>query len=197
VALTVIDQVRLKTSDRPRAYRQQFSGDGERKIFALDHRAITQASDVTVLVNGATKVLTTDYTLDLVNAIVTFVAAPATGAEVVVLYQAVTYTDAEVQQFLDEASGSTVLASAHLLLAWAADAARLAEKHTVAGGGGMGTVTLDTEVTARQLRESAKGYLTLYQSFEGQAVPADGLTEVPWTDQQARDYWATRVLREL
>lgn len=59
--------------------RQTFSADGTATIYQLAETAVNSVDKV--LVNGALKTVTTDYTVDLVNGKVTFTTAPAQGVD--------------------------------------------------------------------------------------------------------------------
>lgn len=61
-------------------------GDGEETEFTLEYRPV---SGLTVYVDGILQTLTTDYTVNTTTGIVSFVTAPADGAEIVAAYDAV------------------------------------------------------------------------------------------------------------
>jgi hypothetical protein len=65
------------------AKTQKFSGNGSATVYQLAEYSIASVSLVTV--NGATKVYTTDYTYSLVNGTITFVVAPSSGVNNVVI----------------------------------------------------------------------------------------------------------------
>lgn len=179
MSLSDIEAVRLKSSDRSAITREEGIGDGSSLYFRLGHRAIFEDPDVEVRVNGS--VVSVGYTVDYANGIVTFAAAPADGDTLEFVYYWSIFTDAEVQYFLDEAGGNITIATARLLLAIAADASKVAQRQSMAGGGGLGAVTLDTSVTARELRNTAAALVEMEKSI-GEAVPAEGLTEPNWTE---------------
>lgn len=62
---------------------QKFSADGTATVYQLAELAINAVNTVTV--NGITKAETVDYTVNLTNGTVTFVSAPATGVNNVVI----------------------------------------------------------------------------------------------------------------
>jgi len=62
---------------------QKFSGNGSATVYQLLETAIGSVDSV--YVNGALKTVTTDYTVNLTNGTVTFVSAPATGVNNVVI----------------------------------------------------------------------------------------------------------------
>lgn len=198
MALTDIEQVRLKTGDRPILQREAWTADGLTSDIRVAAKPILDSPVPRVWKENVLLVDVTDYTIDQTNGIVTLTSVPTVGARVVIEYAAVVFSDEEVQALLDASGSNTFLAAAHLLWAWAADASRLAQKETRSGGSGFGLVTLDTSVRARELRLSAKALYDLWAiSDAGINAPADGLTEIPWTDQQANRYINTRLDRDL
>ncbi len=196
MALTNIEAVRLKTSDQQMIHREAGVGDGETSEFKMELDQILTSPVPRVW--KANVLLTTPaaYTIDLTNGIVTFVTIPAVNVELIFEYTSAVFTDAEVQFFLDEASGNTTLAAALNLFAWAASAAKLAKKETLAGGGGIGSVTLDLAVRSKELRESAKAYITQYQTLEGTGYAIDSITQVAWTSQLAEKQLVAWLLRD-
>lgn len=198
MALTDIESVRLKTSDKSTLVREVRTGNGVQTIYQLDHRPLL-AGTLAVYINDVAQTLTTDYTVDEDNGWVTFVTAPAANDEVVFLYYWSLFTDEEIEAFLSESGDNITLASARLLLALSADAAKLAERETLQGGGGMGMVTRDTSVTAKELRETAKALVQFeleVSKLEG-IEPADGFTEVAWTEFQLNELSNQDWVREL
>ena len=183
MVLSNIDAVRLNVSDKPHIKREAWTADGVSSDVQLA-LAPVQASPVTkVWKNDVLQAVGVDYTLDLTNGIVSFVLTPAVNDDILVEYYATAFADAEIQHFLDTAAGDLWLASAYVLLAMAVDAARIARRETLAGGGVFGQATIDTSVRARELREQAKGYIDLYNKLgAGTDVAADGITQVIWTD---------------
>jgi hypothetical protein len=191
-----IAAVRLKTSDRSTITREVKTATGDMTIFRLDHGPIVAGSLLLWVDSIPT---TTGFTVDEANGMVTFAAAPAAGAKLEFQYYWTLFTDDEVQYFLDESSGSVNLASARLLMALAADAAKLAQRETLQGGGGLGAVTRDTAVTSKELRDTAKALIAHEKDLLELAgvEPADGLTEVPWTEMSLRSLEWQDILREL
>lgn len=182
--MTPIDEVRLKTADRPEFHHeeqdQQISGE---TYFKLDYNNVLTSPAPVVKLNGTTKTETTHYVVDYVNGSITFLVAPAVNDALVFEYSSVVFTDEEIQSLLDGAGSSVLLSSARLLYAWAADAARLAYKETRAGGGGIGSITVDTSVRARELRATADALAKQYDQYEGTGEPVELITELPWTRQ--------------
>lgn len=72
---TLYEQINLLTGQK----RQTFSADNTSKDYQLAETAITSVDFVNV--NGVTKTLTTDYTVNLTTGKVTFVVAPTTGQD--------------------------------------------------------------------------------------------------------------------
>lgn len=191
MALTDIEAIRLKTSDRAKLRRNVWEADGEASDIKLEFDP--DLSTMRVWKNGGLLTVTTDYVVDTDNGVVHINALPAIGDDFTVEYTSVVFTDEELQFFLDEAAGNTTLASAFVLFAWASNAAKNAKKESAAGGGGFGSVTLDLAVRARELREAAKGFLDQYQTFEGKGAAVELITQVGWTDA-TRD---RQILRQL
>lgn len=177
-----LDTIRMKVADRPIFYRetteQPTTGN---TYFKLDHENVATSPAPIVRLNGTIKTVTTHYTVDYANGSITFVSAPTLGDDLIFEYYATVWTDAELQSFLTEAGNSTTLASAHVLYAWAADAARLAFKESRSGGGGLGSITMDTSVRAREMRLTADALMKQYDQFEGTGENYEGITEVAWT----------------
>lgn len=185
MALTLIEQVRLKTSDQPAFIREdQWAGNGVAVYFKLNNSELIPTLPPVVYKNGVI-VPSGQYTVNYPVGSITFLAAPANDDPLIFEYWTTVFTDAEVDQFISEAGGNTDYAAAKNLFAWAANASKLAKKETLAGGGGRGEVILDLSVTAEQLRKSAQSYLNNYKetASDDQFGPADGITEIPWTEQ--------------
>lgn len=179
MALSDIDSLRVRIADRPSFHREeQAQEETGNTFFRLDFNNILDDPEIIVRKNG-TVVPAADYTLDADNGTVTFDTAPAVNDNLVFEYTSVVFTTVELQHFLDEAVSPT-LAAANVLLAWAADYARLAHRESLSGGAGMGSVTVGVDNRARELRETAKAYYLQYQQFEAAGVAAEGITEVPW-----------------
>jgi hypothetical protein len=178
MTLTAVEAVRLKSADRSDLTRETSKGDGSNLYWKLQH---TNISGLQVRKDGLALTEGLDYTEDLVNGVVTFTVIPAVNTDLDFTYYWSIYSDTEIQYFLDEAGGDTTIATAHLLLAWAADAARLAKRQTLSGGGGLGQVVIDTSVAAKELRETAKALINIEKDL-GESIPAEGWTQVPWTE---------------
>ena len=194
MAVTSIDAVRMKSADRSAITRETGRGDGTAKYFKLGHRSILGTPALEVRIDNVLQV--GGYTVDLLNGIVTFTSAPALAAEIEFVYYWSQFSDEELQFFLDESGSNTTLAAAKVLLAVAADASKVAERQSLAGGGGLGAVTIDTSVAARELRATAKA---LYDSVlaEGDIEPADGLTELNWTEFQFQEGITQNLIRRI
>lgn len=180
MSLTSRQAVRLKTGDKSQITREVSRGDGTQTVFKLQHDTIIDAP--TIWVDGTLVVETTDYTVNYTSGIITFNTAPALNDEIIFQYYWAVFSDDEVDYFLEEADDNVTLASSRLLLALASDAAKVAMRETLSGGGaGIGSVTRDTSLTAQELRETANILYKQYQESAGTEFPADGLTEVGWT----------------
>jgi len=187
-----IDAVRLLTSDKSLITRETAKGDGLQKYFKLGHRNISTSPTLEVRVSGA---INTDWTLDADQGIVTFTVTPAASAQVDFTYYWSIFSDAEIQYFVDAAGGNTTIAAAKVLLAIAADASKVAQRQSLAGGGGLGAVTLDTSVTARELRNTAKALIEMEGDI-GASIPAEGLTELAWNEFSYQEITAQDLIRE-
>lgn len=193
-----IDAVRLKTSDRSAITREEAKGDDVTRYFKLGHNRIITTPDIEVRINDVLQ--GGGYTVDYENGIVIFTVPPAgqtgtTEADLIsfVYYWSI-FSDAEVQYFLDDSGGNVTIASAKLLLATAADASKVAQRQSMAGGGGLGSVTLDTSVTSRELRATAQALVSMEGDI-GTSIPAEGLTEPNWTEQVYQQSVGQRIIR--
>lgn len=193
-----IDQVRLRTSDQPILRREAAEGDGVTTQFKLEYSTILASPVPKVWKDSVAQTIVTDFTVDYANGIITMVALPAVNTELVFEASAVVYTDEEIQAFIDSANGNLDYAAARNLFAWAANAAKLARKESLSGGGGPGSVTLDTAVLAEQLRKSAQSYFDLYKALavDDTTGPADGITEVPWTEHSYEAMYHQTIIRD-
>lgn len=192
-----IDSVRLKVADRPTLRRDEWEADGVMADLRLGYAPLLETPAPRVWKDNSLQTETTHYTIDYSNGVVSIVSLPAAGAKFVFEYTSVFYSDDEVQDFLDQASGNVTLASAYLLFSWAADAARLARKESLAGGSGYGSVSITTDMRSRELRESAKAYLDTYNKLEGAGAPVEMLTEVAWTEEGAKQMIRNNLLDQL
>lgn len=179
MTLSNIEAVRLKAADRSTITREVGVGDAEAFVFKLGHDSILASPDVEVRLNNVIQV--GGYTVDYSSGIVTFASPPTLNTQIEFTYYWSIYSDAQIQYFLDESSSNVTIAAAKVLLAIAADAAKIAQRQSLAGGGGLGAVTIDTSVAARELRASAKALVDLETEIGG-SEPAEGLTEINWTE---------------
>ena len=198
MALTDIERVRLKIGDKPQLKREVVEGDGTAEHFKLRFEPVQATPVPQVWVNDSIQVENTDYTVNYEQGIITFLSAPVENDNIVFQYYSTVYTDDEIQDFVDQYISPGV-AAAHIMFAWAADIAKLAKRETLQGGGGVGSVTRDTSVAAKELRATAAALLE-YELEHGETigsqVPAEGLTEIPWTEQTAEDIVYQKFLRE-
>jgi hypothetical protein len=196
MSLTSIEAVRLKSSDKSSITKEEAIGDGTSRFFKLGHAPVLNSPDIEVRINQVLQI--GGYTVNYTDGIVTFTAAPAIGDEVEFTYYWSIFTDIEVDYFLEESGGDVTVATARLLLAIAADAAKIAQRQSLAGGGGLGAVTIDTSVTARELRNTAAALLD--QKRQEIAVasldPAEGITEPLWTEFSYQEALAQHIVRE-
>jgi hypothetical protein len=190
--MTGIEAVRLRSSDKSVLTSETDTYNGDTAVWKLGHGNI---SGLTVRRNGALLTEGSDYTVDAVNGLVTIALSLAVGDKLIFEYYWSIFSDVEVQYFVDESGGDITVATAKLLLAIAADASKVAQRQSMAGGGGLGAVTLDTSVTARELRNTAKALLEMERDVS-QTIPADGLTEPHWTEFNSRDSVEQHLIRE-
>ncbi len=182
MALNDLELVRLKIADKSSIVREEAEGDGQSTHFRLEHGSLLHTPAPQVWNNNSLKVEGTDYTVDYDNGIIIWNTAPVVNDDVVIQYYWSVFTDVEIQAFIDADGGNTTIASAKLLLAVAADAAKIAKRSTLAGGGGLGSVTEDTSVQARELRATAAALLSTESDISSN-IPAEGITEIPWTER--------------
>jgi hypothetical protein len=196
MSLTAIEAVRLKSSDKSSITQEEAVGDGTSKYFKLGHAPILNSPDIEVRKNDVIQIA--GYTIDYINGIVTFTAPPPIGDTLNFIYYWSIFTDAEVDYFLTESGSDVTVATARLLLAIAADAAKIAQRQSLAGGGGLGAVTIDTSVTARELRNTAAALLDQKRLEISTAAldPAEGLTEPLWTEFSYQESLAQHIIRE-
>lgn len=194
MALTDLQRVRLRIADQSSIVREIAEGDAVAKFFKLDHENVATSPAIAVWINDVLQSDPANYTTDVANGIVTFVSAPAVNDDIVFQYYWTLFTDEEVQDFLDQNGGSVNIASAKLLYSLAANAALLAKRSTLSGGSGLGSITEDTSVAARELRATAQGLIELEGQI-GQDIPAEGLTEIPWTEFSYQDQVDQEIIR--
>jgi len=101
-SLTDLDRLRLMVSDRERAILNQQigEGDGATVDFQTAVSPVVSESD-SVWVGGVLQVRDTDYTIALDLGVVTFAAAPASGAVITCSYRWTTFTDDELLDVMD------------------------------------------------------------------------------------------------
>lgn len=195
MSLTDIQAVRLRSSDKSRITREQDTADGVQNYWKLGHSNIFQTPDIQVRLDGVLQVA--GFTVDYVQGIVSFDSPPANGAELEFVYYWSIFSDDEIQYFIDDAAGNVAIAAAKVLLGIAADASKVAERQTMAGGGGMGSVTLDTSVTARELRNTAQAILDteIRAGDVDTTIPSEGITEPIWTPMNWQEQFDQRIIR--
>ena len=199
MALSTLERLRRKIGDRSAIRRETSTADGLSTNFKLKLSPVNATPvpqvwlDDTLLTEGV------DYSVNYEDGVIIFSNAPTVNQKLVFQYYAVVWTDVDLQDYLDQYSDNVNISAAHVLLSWAADAARLAKRETLSGGGGLGAVTKDTSVAARELRNTAKALMDWeieYGDTLGSQVPADGLTEIPWTEAAFEEIESQRFIRE-
>lgn len=179
MSLTDLEAVRLKAADRSTITREEGVGDGTSVYYKLGHDSILSSPAIQIRFNGVTQV--GGYTVDLESGVVLFTSAPAVNVQIEFMFYWSIFTDNQIQYFLDDSGGNVTIAAAKVLLATAADAAKVAQRQSLAGGGGLGAVTIDTSVAARELRNAAQALVQMEAEI-GSTVPYEGLTEINWTE---------------
>lgn len=193
MAFTTVESIRVKVGDRPRFNREEAEGDGLRSEFELQYRPIVLTPAPSVWKNDVLLAEGTGYTVDYDNGIILLAAIPIANDRLVFQYYSVVWSDLEIEDFYAGADGSTTLASARILYAWAARLAVEATKESRSGGGGLGAVTIDTSVRSREMRATADSLMKQYDQFEGVGEPVEGITEVAWntatTERMIRNHY--------
>lgn len=195
MSLTAVEAVRLKSSDKSTITREVVTGNGADKHFKLGHNPVVSSPAPEVRLNDAVLVEGVDYTVNYEQGIISMTLIPVIGASLEFIYYWSIFSDVEVEYFLEEGGGNVTIATAKLLLAWAADAAKLAKRQTLSGGGGLGQVVVDTSVAAKELRTTAQALIDTEQDL-GESIPAESLTEIPWTEMSYRQAIGQHVVRE-
>lgn len=140
-----VAQVRTITSDQPQPYRHTATGDGATTLFPLPFRPVQAASD-TITIEGTP---TTAYTLDDTTGQVTFTAAPADEAVIVVDYTWTVLADTDIETFLDICDDDARLAAAMALDTIATNEALVSKRIKLL------EITTDGPAVAKALREHA------------------------------------------
>lgn len=114
MSLTDLARLRLQIADRPRVILRETlgSGDGATLSFLLTLAPVVAASE-TIMVGGAPVAA---YTLDDATGLLIFDAAPAANAAVVATYTWTTFSDAELEDLLDQ--GLSVTRAAIQAIQW-------------------------------------------------------------------------------
>lgn len=76
----IYDEINMLSAKK----HQTFNGDGTSTAFYIAQKGVTSIDKV--LVNGTEKTITTDYTVDTINGIITFTTAPVQGMDNVDIY---------------------------------------------------------------------------------------------------------------
>lgn len=192
MTISDIEAVRLKSSDRSSITREEGIGDGVAATYKLGHEPLLSSPAPQIRINGVIQVA--GYTIDYDNGVVSFDIAPTVNNKVEFTYYWSIFTDAQIQYFLDDSGSNVTVAAAKVLLAIAADAAKVAQRQSLAGGGGLGAVTIDTSVAARELRAAAKALVEMEAEI-GTTIPAEGLTEINWTEMNYKMGIEQEVIR--
>ncbi|MGH7239001.1 MAG: hypothetical protein ACREHG_02935, partial [Candidatus Saccharimonadales bacterium] len=118
--MTDIDIFRNRTGDRVKSTAMNAAGNGSQMQYDLQYQNI---QNLQVIVNGTVLNLTTGYTLDALNGLVTFITAPADAADIQFAFQYSAFSDADVTDLVGTfGTSGAVLEGIKMLLS---DAARL------------------------------------------------------------------------
>ncbi|HNT74394.1 MAG TPA: hypothetical protein PKH77_05175 [Anaerolineae bacterium] len=103
MALSDLERLRLQIQDRPRlALRESLDvGDGITTTFLTQLHPVLDGSE-TVLVNGVPQVAGINYTFTYALGAIEFVVAPGSGHPVVCTYQWAAFSDAELEDLLEQ-----------------------------------------------------------------------------------------------
>lgn len=185
MALTDLERLRLAVADRPRvALRERVgTGNATRTQWQVQLYPVEDASE-TVLVNE-TPVST--YVLDDATGLLTFTAAPASNATLIVTYRWTTFSDAELNDLLDQ--GLSVTRAAIQIIRWLlADTDRFI-KYT------FGQESVDRSATREGLeklldrleKEAARGGVALVKADTPERVallyPFVGASDDQWSSE--------------
>lgn len=175
-----IAQVRTIISDQPQPYRHTATGDGTTTLFTLPYRPVQADSD-DITVNGTP---TTAYTLDHDSGRITFTAAPADEAIIIVDYTWSALSDTAIATYLDLCDDDPRLAAAMALDTIATNEALVSKRIKLL------EITTDGPAVAKSLREHAA-------VLRSQADADDDfdLVEMVVDDLAARDMVYNRALR--
>ena len=99
MAYTDLQQLRKELADPYKSAFDENIGDAETTIYKLSHGSVKDDS-FKVYVADDLKTLTTDYTIDQEEGVITFVTAPADGASIEVTYNFSAFSDTELNNFL-------------------------------------------------------------------------------------------------
>jgi hypothetical protein len=187
--MTTIAEVRSHAADKYQYDRVTAQGDGTAADFALANPPVRPNTEK-VWVNGALKADPADYTIDDDLGVVTFVTAPAPGAQVVVTYQWSLLSDADVQDFIDGTS-SVYLAAADALDAIASSEALVQKRITILD------LSTDGPAVARSLRDHAESLRLRVSSGVGELDdPGFDVAEQVLTPSAFRDKILGDALKE-
>ncbi len=170
--MATTEDLRLKILDRPQLViaERVGTGDGSSKVYKFLHSTI-MATSVSVYVAGVKKTETTDYTLDYASGKLTLVVAPSDGDSVVADYEFATFSDTDLQAFLDGASGNLALAAGEILTSLLADSGRLITWSR-------GDMKIDYDRLRQDIADVARRFLSQGASESGGAT----VNEVDWEE---------------
>lgn len=174
MALTNLEQLRLRAADPEVVFQEEFAGDGSATIYDLTHHPIVAASE-TITVAGSAQTDPTHYSLADATGRITFVTAPVNAARILVYGRSTIWSDTELNDIIDRRGNvrDAVLECALILMA---DAARRAKWGTNQG------LSVDESMLARNARE---WYETLKRDQDDDAFGSGGAES--WPANQA-DY---------
>ena len=124
--MATVEELRLKILDRPQATvgERVGTGDGIVDVYKLS-RCPVMLDSAAVYLDGEKKTETTDYVLDYATGKLTFVSAPGDGIVITADYEVATFSDSDLEAFLDSSGSNLSLAAGLALTSLVADRSRL------------------------------------------------------------------------
>lgn len=182
-----VAEIRQLIPDLPQYERVTAVGDGVSVDYPLTNSPVVTNSQ-TVYVAGAVKATPADYTIDGETGVVSFVAAPALGAEVLVSYKWTLLSDASITTHLT-VTGTDLLAAALALETIAAQTVLVMKVITILD------VSINGAAMAQQLLARAKAL----RSVALDATSTDGfdVIEMLTTTFVTEEYLYNQALKSL
>jgi len=124
--MATVEELRLKILDRPQVVlgERVGTGDANRDVFRLLRVPVMQNS-VAIYLDGVVKTEDTDYVLNYATGKLTFTSAPGDGVSITADYEFATFSDIDLENFLENSGGNLSLAAGQALTSLVADRSRL------------------------------------------------------------------------